>query len=98
MSICERSACRVEREIRRHFPRRCDVALANAGTLNNPLVGGLNGPREFVVADDPRRQIGAATEYDRTQNCHAPAPPTSRAVVPAFRSRAIDCPIFSSNS
>ena len=98
MGIRERGPRCIEREIGRHLARRRNMALANPGALNDPLVGGLNGTREFVVTDDPSWQVDAAAKHNRTQNCHEPAPPASRAVVPACRSRAIDCPIFSSNS
>jgi len=66
MGIRERGPRRTEREIGRHLPRRRNMALANPRALNDPLVGGLNGTREFVVADDPSWQIDAAAEHNRT--------------------------------
>ena len=73
----------IRERARAAFSARSDVISPGAaiwrsripGALNDPLVGGLSGTREFVVTDDPSWQIDAAAEHDRTQNRHEPAPP-----------------------
>ena len=98
MRIRQRRARRMKREIGRELARSRNMAFANAGALHNPFVGRFNRTRQLIVADDARGQIAPASENDGTQRRHEPAPLANRAVVPAFRSRAIDCPILASNS
>ena len=43
------------------FMRRGEMALADAGALADPLVGGIDGFGQLLVADEVFRQIGADT-------------------------------------
>ena len=55
-------ACGLIGKIRAAFIRRGDVALRDAGTGTNPLVGGVHPLGEFLVGHDPLRQIAAGAE------------------------------------
>jgi len=89
MRIGQGRARRMKRKIRRQFARRGNVALADAGPLHDPFIGGLNRTRKLVITDNARREIASTTKYDRTQRRHELAPLARRADVPACRSRAI---------
>src|SRR5262245_2088446 len=98
MRVGKRRTRRVQRKIGSKFAWRSNVPLANARTLHDPLIGGFDRAGQLVVAYNARRQIAATSEYDRTLHCHEPAPVARTAVLPAFKSRAIDWPILASNS
>ena len=74
----ERGARRVGRHVRRHLAFRGDVPLANAGSLHDPIVGGVDHLRQLGVGEQPARQIAAAAEHDRAQVRHDATPPTAR--------------------
>ena len=78
---------RLDGEIGRHLAVRRDMALADAGALHDPFVGGVDAGRELLVGEDALRQIAAASENDRTQHAHEAAPPMARsaALTPAWR-------------
>ena len=94
----ERGLCRVDREIGRHLAGRGDVALPDAGALHDPFVGGVDGGGEFLVGEDPLRQIAAASQNDRTKHGHEAAPPTARAAAASPACRWIVAPILASSS
>ena len=52
-----RAACIARSEV--ISPSRGDMALADAGALHNPFVGGIDHARQFGVGDDARGQIAA---------------------------------------
>ena len=81
---------RLLREVGRRHARIDDVALADAGALQDPLVVGVDHPLEIVVGQQPRRHVGGEpADADR------PQPRTPEA--PAFvgrrrrRRRALPC-------
>ena len=49
-----------------------DVALADAGALDDPGIAGVDRAGELVVGDDPGRQIGAAANDARAEHALAP--------------------------
>ena len=70
-----RAAC--ERQVGGGLALGRDVALADAGALHDPFVGGVDHPRQLGIGEDAARQIAAAAEHDRTQHGHEAAPPTA---------------------
>ena len=60
-------------EVGGHLAVGRDVALADAGALHDPLVGGVDHPRQFGVGEDALRQIAAAAEDDGTCDSHEAA-------------------------
>ena len=98
MGIGERGARGVQRQVRGHLAGGRDMALADAGALHDPFVGGVDRTGEFVIAEDTAGQIAAAAEHNRTHYRHEATPLATRAVAFARRSRATDSPIFASNS
>ena len=50
-----------------------DVALPDAGALDDPFVRGVDPRRQFGIGQDLLRQIGAAAEHDRTYCSHETA-------------------------
>jgi hypothetical protein len=44
------------------------VALADAGALADPVVGGVEPAGELLVGDDARREVGADTPHHGTQH------------------------------
>src|SRR6516225_3196966 len=98
MRVGERGPGRMQGKIRCEFARRGNMSFTDARALYNPFVGRLNRPCKFIIAHDARGKIAAAAKHDRAQRCHELAPPASRAVSPACRSRAIVWPILASNS
>ena len=57
--VGERRLGGARRQRRRRLAVAGDVALADAGALHDPLVGGVDDLRHFGVGDHPRRQAGA---------------------------------------
>ena len=55
---------RRQRQVRRAFVLRRDMALPDAGALNDPFVGGVDPLRKLFVGDRPFRQISSATDDD----------------------------------
>ena len=71
--MLESALRRLERKMGREFAVGCDMTLANAGTLLDPLVGSVHLLGEVGIGDQPGRQVGTAALNDRTY--HAPPPP-----------------------
>ena len=67
-------------EIGRRHARIDDVPLANAGSLQNPLVGGVDHLFEVGVGEDTRRDIGRQRRNRRGPS--AAARPRGRAARP----------------
>ena len=59
-----------KREIARVFGVRSDMALANSGARENPLVGGIHHALEVLVGEDFARQV-AAGAHDAGVDRHA---------------------------
>ncbi len=38
------------------------MALANAGALHDPFIGGVDAPRQFLVGEDALGEISPATD------------------------------------
>src|SRR5207244_40855 len=55
----ERGTARMGREIAREFVIRGDVALADAGALDDPLVAGVDDRLELAIGDEALRQVTA---------------------------------------
>ena len=70
--MVERALRGLGREVRGELAVGCDVALADAGALLDPLVGGIHLLGQIGVGDDPLRQIGAASLNDRTDHAVPP--------------------------
>ena len=87
LGVAQRRARGGERKVGGQFARRGDMALADAGALHDPFVGGLDRARQIVVGEDVAGQIAAAAEHDRTHHRHEPAPLASRAIGLAVRAR-----------
>ena len=98
MGVGERGARGMQCEVGGQFAGGGDMAFADTGPLHDPFVGGFHRLCQFVVAEDPRRQIAAATQHHRTQYRHEIAPVAMRPVALACKSRAINSPILASNS
>ena len=76
LRVGERGARRRKPEVGGEFAVGRDVALADAGALHDPFVGGIDHPRQIVIGEAARRQIAAAAENDGTCDGHEAAPPT----------------------
>ena len=50
--------------------RRGDPALADAGALGDPVIGGVDLPGEIGVGEDVARQVAPTAEHDRTRDRH----------------------------
>jgi hypothetical protein len=74
--ILERGARGAERKMRGQLALGRDMARTDAGALHDPVVGGLDHPREVVIRQDTARQIAAAAEDDGACHCHEIASPT----------------------
>ena len=72
----KRGARRVDGELGRGLARRRDVALADAGALDDPLVGGVDHLGQLGIGEDVLGQIAADAEHDRTGDAHDAAPAT----------------------
>ena len=57
-------------EVRGQLARRGDPALANAGALGDPGIGGVDLPGKIGVGEDMARQIASTAEHDRTRYRH----------------------------
>ena len=64
--ILQRLARGGDREVGGQFPFRRDVALADAGALADPFVGGVDGLGQLVIGHDTGRQIGSGAEDSGT--------------------------------
>ena len=69
----ERRARRRQRQVGGGLAVGGDMALADAGARDDPLVGGVDAPRQLVVGDDLFRQIGAAARQRCATLCHGAA-------------------------
>ena len=74
LRVGERRARRRNAEVGGHLAVRRDVARADAGALHDPFVGGVDHPRQIVIAEAALRQVAAAAEDDRTCHGHEAAP------------------------
>ena len=63
--IGQRRLRRLDAEIGGQFAVGRDVALANAGALHDPFVGGVDLLGEIGIGDDPLRQIAAGADESR---------------------------------
>ena len=70
--MVERALRGLDGEMRGELAVGRDVALLDAGTLLDPLVGRFDFLGQFVVGDDPFRQVGAAPLNDGPY--HSPPP------------------------
>jgi hypothetical protein len=66
----ERGAGRVQGHVRGGFAGRRDPSFVDAGALHDPLVGGIDGAREFRVGEHPARQVAAAAQHDGAEHRH----------------------------
>ena len=66
----QRRARRVDRQMRRELAFGRDMALPDAGALNDPLVRRIDTGRQFRIGQHLLRQIGAAAQHDRTFRRH----------------------------
>ena len=73
----ERGRARGQREVGERLLLRGDAPLADAGALEDPLVGGVDVLRELVVRDHAVRHV-AAEPGDRDVHAGLPAPITAR--------------------
>ena len=71
----KRGLRRLEPHVGGDLAGRRDVALADAGALDDPLVAGVDLAGELLVGEDALRQVAAAAEHDRTRDGHEAAPP-----------------------
>jgi hypothetical protein len=62
MRVRERGPRGMQRQIRGKLAWRGDVAFTNSRSLDDPLIGRVNGTSELIVANDARRQITTAAE------------------------------------
>jgi hypothetical protein len=62
-----RGARCVGREARGRLAFACDVAAANAGTLDDPLVGRIDLPRQFFIVDAALGESGTGSNDDGTK-------------------------------
>ena len=70
--VVERPLRGLDREVGSEFAFSREVALANAGALPDPLVGGVHGLRKFFVGDDTLGQIRPTALDDRTNHAVPP--------------------------
>ena len=63
----------VDAEMRGELVVGGDMALLDAGALDDPVVGRLNSRRQFGIGQHFLRQIRAAAEHDRTYRSHETA-------------------------
>ena len=75
VDIGSRQTCAIERFLGGRCTKRCrrlalagDVALLDAGTLNNPLVGGFNQAFEVAIGHNPFRERCSETANYRTDH------------------------------
>ncbi len=59
--------------MRGEFALGGDVALPDAGALNDPLIGGVDPRCQFGIGQYLPRQIAAAAEHHRTYRSHETA-------------------------
>jgi hypothetical protein len=69
----ERRLGGVDRQMRSELAFGGDMALPDAGALNDPLVRGVEPGRQFGIGQDPLRQIRTAAKHDRTCCSHETA-------------------------
>ncbi len=62
----QRRTRRVDRQMRGKFTVGGDVALPDAGTLYDPLIGSIQPGGQFGIGQHLLRQIGSAAQHDRT--------------------------------
>ena len=65
--IGERRPRGMQREVGGQLAGRRDMAFTDAGALHDPFVGGFHRLCQFIVAENARGQIAAATKHHRTQ-------------------------------
>src|SRR5262245_41084485 len=75
-----------------------DAALVDAGALDDPLVGGVDGLRELLIGEHAAGQVAAAAEHDRAQHGHEIVPSTRRGDGASRRLSARVWPILSSRA
>ncbi len=68
LAAAQRALDRREGEVGGALIVRRDMALADTGALDDPLVRGLDGARELLVGQDPFGQIGPAASDDGACN------------------------------
>ena len=60
-------------EMRGELALRRDVALLDAGALDDPFVRRVDHRRQFGIGQDALRQIAAAAKHNRTHHSHETA-------------------------